>query len=189
MPDCPVPSSRIHGLRVLAATLALCQITVACDTSQVSANPRTGTARDTAEQVMYGGRSVLASDGMRRGDLVGDTVLSFESATRYEVQGLRTHFLTTLGRPLSTLTAATGTYRLDGPTLAAHGKVTIVSDTTRRRLEGAEVLYDVAKDQLSSDSAFVASVGTRRLSGVGFTADPGLFTVRCRQKCTGALGP
>ena len=31
--------------------------------------------------------------------------------------------------------------------------------------------------------------GTRKLSGIGFTTDPGLFTVKCLQRCTGALGP
>ena len=59
--------------------------------------------------------------------------------------------------------------------MEAHGKVTIASDTTRRRLEGVAVRFDIAKNQLSSDSAFVGDVGTRRLSGVGFTADPGLL--------------
>jgi hypothetical protein len=70
----------------------------------------------------------------------------------------------------------------------AHGPVTIVSDTSKRRLEGNTVRYDILQNRLSSDSAFVATVGTRRLTGVGFTADPGLFSVKCLQSCIGSLG-
>jgi hypothetical protein len=67
--------------------------------------------------------------------------------------------------------------------------VTITSDTTRRRIDGAAVHYDVSSDRFSSDSAFVATAGPRKLTGVGFTADPGLFAVKCLQRCTGSLGP
>ena len=170
-----------------AFALAAGYLAAACDTGQVSANPPT--ARDSAEQVLYGGRSVLASNGVRRGEVAGDTVLVFTAATRFELQGLRAQFMTTLGRPLGTMTATTGTYRIPAGEINAHGKVTIVSDTTRRRLEGTAVRYDVGRNQLSSDSAFVATSGARRLSGVGFTSDPGLFTVKCSQRCTGSLGP
>jgi hypothetical protein len=160
----------------------------ACDTQKVSATPHTGTRRDSAEQVLYGARSALASDGVRRGELTGDTVMVFDAATRFEFRGFRVAFSTTLGRPLSLLVAKTGTYRVPGGVLA-HGQVAISSDTLRRRIDGAWVSYDPAKNQLSSDSAFVATSGTKRLSGVGFTADPGLFTVKCTTQCVGSLGP
>ena len=178
---------------VVRATLgfafAVGALASACDTRQRSPLPPTGTARDSAEQVLYGGRSVLASNGIRRGDLSGDTVMVFDAATRFEVQGLHAAFISTLGRPLSTLTSPSGTYRVAHGEFDAHGSVSIASDTTRRQIAGSWVRYDVAKNQLSSDSAFVATSGTRKLSGVGFTADPGLFSVKCLQRCTGSLGP
>src|ERR1041385_7679869 len=96
-------------VRAALGLSAVCWV-VACDTSQVSANPRTASARDSAEQVLYGGRSVLAFNGLRRGDIAGDTVLVFSAATRFELQGLRAQFMTTLGRPLGVMTAPTGTY-------------------------------------------------------------------------------
>jgi hypothetical protein len=164
-------------------------LVAACDTGKVSPNPHRATARDSAEQVLYGGRSVLASNGVRRGDISGDTVLVFSAATRFELIGLRAQFMSTLGRPLSMMASPTGTYRIPAGRIIARGRVTIVSDTSHRRLEGTLVRYDLATNQLSSDSEFVATSGTRRLSGVGFTADPGLFTVKCAQRCTGSLGP
>ena len=161
----------------------------ACNSPQRSAVPNTGTARDSADQVMYGARSVLAFKGLRRGEISGDTVLSFDAATRFEFHGFHAQFTTPLGRPLSSITAPTGTYRIVGAPVVAHGKVTVTSDTTRRRIEGVSVQYDIATNKLASDSPFVATSGNRRLSGVGFTADPGLFNVKCLQRCTGSLGP
>lgn len=176
---------------VVRATLGLAVAALAaCDAPKVSANPRVTTARDSAEQVLYGAHSVLATNGLRRGALSGDTVMTFDAATRFEFQGLRAQFTTTLGRPLSQLTAPSGTYHI-GPTMVveAHGRVAIVSDTLRRRIDVTTARYDLANNQLASDSAFIATAGTRRLSGIGFTADPGLFTVKCLKNCVGSLGP
>jgi hypothetical protein len=175
--------------RVLLGFAAVVMFTWACNSPQRSAVPNTGTARDSADQVMYGARSVLTFEGLRRGEISGDTVLSFDAATRFEFHGFRAQFTTTLGRPLSSLTAPTGTFRIAGAPVMAHGKVAIASDTTRRRIDGVAVRYDIAANRLSSDSPFVATSGTRKLSGVGFTADPGLFNVKCLQRCTGSLGP
>lgn len=161
----------------------------ACDTSDMAASPRGATAPDSAEQILYGGRTVLAYNGLRRGDVVGDTVVSYDALTRFEFHGMRAQFTTALGRPLSTLAAPSGTYRIASGSIEARGRVTITSDTTRRRLDGTAVRFDVATNQLASDSPFVATAGTRRLTGVGFTADPGLFTVKCVKSCTGSLGP
>jgi len=175
---------------VVRAALGLVAAAVAagCNTPQVSANTRTGTPDDSSEQVMFGARTVLAASGVRRGEVLGDTVSTFDAATRFEFHGVHAVFTTTLGRPLGTLTAPAGTYRTGTSVFDSHGKVTIVSDTSRRRLEGTRIKYDVTQDRLSSDSAFVATSGTRKLSGVGFTADPGLFSVKCLQKCSGSLG-
>jgi hypothetical protein len=170
----------------IVATIVLAA--VECKRSQRSAAPSTGTARDSADQVMYGARSVLAFNGLRRGDVGGDTVMAFDAATRFEFRGVRAQFTSTLGRPLSMLTATTGTYRIGGGVLETYGRSAIVSDTAGRRIDGAAVRYDVAANRLASDSEFVATAGARTLKGVGFSADPGLFNVKCLQRCTGSLG-
>lgn len=181
--------TRVFIIVRAAVGLAAVALVAACETRQVSANTPTGSAGDSAEQVMYGARSTLASNGIRRGELSGDTVSTFDAATRFEFHGMHAAFTDSLGRPLATLSAPRGTYQIDSARFEATGKVTIVSDTSRRRIEAPAVRYDVMRNRLSSDSAFVATAGTRRLSGVGFTADPGLFSVKCVQKCSGSLGP
>jgi LPS export ABC transporter protein LptC len=159
-----------------------------CKAPQASANTRTQTAEDSVEQVMFGGRSVLVSNGSRRAEVTGDTVSTYDAATRFEFHGVYVLFTSPMDRPLSTLRAKTGTYRIGHYLFDAHGPVTIVSDTSKRRIEGNTVRYDIIQNRLSSDSAFVATTGTRRLTGVGFTADPGLFSVKCLQSCIGSLG-
>ena len=178
-------------LIIVSAAIGLAALAgaTACNSPQVSANTPTGTASDSAEQVMFGARTVLASNGVRRGELSGVRVSTFDAATRFEFQGFHALFVDTLGRPRGTLFAPKGTYRIATAGFETEGRGIVESDTTRRRLEGTAIRYDAMQNRLSSDSAFVATAGTRRLSGVGFTADPGLFSVKCLQKCTGSLGP
>ena len=173
----------LASVAVIAVALA-----ARCDARRASANTRTPTAEDSVEQVMFGARTVLVSNGTRRGEVSGDTVSTYDAATRFEFHGVHALFTNPMERPLSTLTARTGTYRVGHALFDAHGPVTIVSDTSKRRIDGNSVRYDIAQNRLSSDSAFVATAGTRRLTGVGFTGDPGLFNVKCLQSCIGSLG-
>lgn len=174
---------------VLAMLIGAATIAGACGDSRGSGDTGTRTPGDSAEQVMFGARTVLTSAGVRRGELTADTAITFDAATRFELHSVRATFATGLLRPLGTLTTAAATYRVAPATLDARGPVVIASDTMRRRLEGAWVRYDSERNQLSSDSAFVATGSGRRLSGVGFVSDPGLFNVRCTSRCTGSLGP
>jgi hypothetical protein len=171
----------------IALVLGTASVAAGCDRRATAADVATGTVLDSAEQVMYGARSALTDAGILRGDLVADTVLSLESATRFELRGVRARFVSTLGRPLGTLTAREGTFWPIRALLEARGTVAIASDTNRRRIEGAWVRYDAASNRLTSDSAFVAIGPGRRLTGVGFTADPGLVSVKCVTDCTGSL--
>jgi hypothetical protein len=173
--------------RGIATWLAIGSISVfaGCNTPSTPESAAAG-ARDSAEQVVYGVRSALTHAGLRRGELTADTMLVLDAATRFDLRGVRAVFTSTSGRPLGTLTAAEATFWVNAFTLEARGKVTIVSDTSGRRLEGSWVRYDAAKNELASDSAFVAT-GRGRLTGVGFTADPGLFTVKCVAQCNGSL--
>jgi hypothetical protein len=97
-------------LLIVRAAIGLAAVAsaAACDMPQVSANTPTGTASDSAEQVLYGARSVLASNGVRRGELSGDTVSTFDAATRFEFQGFHAMLVDTLGRPRATLSAPKG---------------------------------------------------------------------------------
>lgn len=182
-------SARYAARRRAACILALAGpcLALACDSASRSASARSLTRADSAEQVMYGVRTALTAGGLRRGELTADTALSYSAATRYELHGVRGTFATSLGRPLSSLSARQATIRVGDSTSVIRGTVVIASDTSGRRLETPLVTYHAGRNELSSDSTFVATAGTRRLTGTGFVSDPGLFTLRCLRECTGTL--
>ena len=167
--------------------VAILALTLACDGQRISAEyPRSPT--DSAEQLMYHGRTIITANGVRRGEVFGDTVGTYEAVTRFRFHPLQLRFSTALGRPLAVLSAPQGEYSLATGTVVTTGSVTIVSDTAGRRVVTQAVRYDAARNLIESDSTFTATAGTRTMSGVGFTADPGLFAIKCLKQCVGSLG-
>ena len=117
---------------------------------------------------MYNARTLIASNGMRRGEALG----SIDPR-------LRRRHTVRLSRP-----ARAFHHHVRPPAVDAHGSLWRVldwtwrarysqrprvhrhpSDTSRRRIEVAAgaVRYDATTDQLSSDTAFVATSGSRSL--------------------------
>ena len=173
--------------RVLFCAVATLALTLACDGQRISAEYQRSPT-DSAEQVMYNGRTILTWNGIRRGEVFGDTIGTYDAVTRFRFHPLQVRFSTALGRPLGVLTAPQGEYSLASGALVTTGSVTIVSDTAARRVVTKAVRFDADKNLIESDSAFTATAGTRTLSGVGFTADPGLFAIKCLKQCVGSLG-
>jgi len=173
--------------QLTAAGTALA-ILAGCEGQRISADRQTKTAADSAEQVLYNGSAVLTANGVRRGDMRGDTVATFESMSRFRFRRIEVRFTTATARPLAVLTAPFGEYWLATGTLVTADTVTVVSDTSGRRLVAEALRYDVVRNQLVSHSSFTATSGTRSLTGVGFTSDPGLFNIKCAARCVGSLG-
>lgn len=163
--------------------------TVACDGKPVQVPVRTPTLVDSADQVMFNGKTTITANGVRRGEISGDTVATFDQLTRFTFIKMQVQFVTPLGRPLARLNAPVGRYSLiTGAITTRRGDpVLIESDTARRNLATKWVVYDAANNQLTSDSSFLATAGTRKMTGIGFTADPGLFSIKCKLRCVGSL--
>lgn len=128
---------------------------------------------DTADQVMFGVSVTLTDAGIRRADLRADTAHMYDDNTRAELRDVETTFFTETGLKNGTLTSREGTYNVRLGTMEARGDVVVVSDSGRR-LTTEQLRYDPARNEISSDSAFVLTEPTRRLEGIGFRADPNL---------------
>jgi hypothetical protein len=178
----------VNRLEFRSILFGLAVMSAACNNQAPSATPRNQTVAESAEQVMRYGRMILVANGARRGEALGNSIYTLDGATRFHFITLRVQFSTPLGRPLTLLEAPQGNYSLARPTLETFGRVRMKSDTSGRQLTGTNVRYDPVANQLASDSAFTATAGTRTLTGVGFTADPGLFSIKCLQRCSGSLG-
>jgi hypothetical protein len=163
--------------------------TVACDGKPVQVATRTPTLVDSADQVLFNGKTTITANGVRRGEISGDTIATFDQLTRFTIIKMKVQFVTPLGRPLAEMSTAVGRYSLrSGAITTQRGtSVLIQSDTAGRRMFAKDVTYDAAKNQISSNSDFVLTTGNRKTTGTGFTADPGLLAIKCKSDCKGPL--
>lgn len=163
--------------------------TVACDGKPVQATTRTPTLVDSADQVLFNGKTTITANGVRRGEISGDTIATFDQLTRFTIIKMKVQFVTALGRPLAEMSTAVGRYSLrTGAITTQRGtSVLIQSDTAGRRMFAKDVVYDAARNQISSNSEFVLTTGNRKTTGTGFTADPGLLAIKCKSDCKGPL--
>lgn len=139
--------------------------------------PVTATAADSADQTIFGVRTLLTDEGLMRAELLADTAYAYEDGTRFELRDVTTTFFTKVGARDAVLTSREGTYRSRVNNMEARGDVVVISEQGRR-LETPVLRYDQLRNEISSDSAFVLTEPNRRLEGVGFVSDPNMANVR-----------
>lgn len=177
-------------MSVRLSVLALLALvgTVACnDTPQLPVQATSALA-DSADQVMFGVRFRLASEGLNQARLLADTGFFFEDNTRAEFRDVELTFYNERGAENATLTSREGTYNTRQSLMEARGNVLVVGEDGRR-LTTEQLRYDQRADEISSDSAFVLTEPNgRRLEGVGFVSDPKMTRMRCLRACSGIGG-
>jgi LPS export ABC transporter protein LptC len=131
---------------------------------------------DSAEQVMFGIRSLLTDRGVQRGELFADTAYVFDDQRRFELRKVRATFNSSTGTKDGVLSADRGTYSITQQKLEGYGNVVIVT-TEGKRLTSPHMKYMQTTNEVSSDSAFTLVEPGRSLSGIGFRADPQLTRV------------
>lgn len=142
---------------------------------------------DSADQVMFGARFNLTSQGVARARLNSDTAYFFEDNTRAELFKVRTIFFTTAGVQDAVLTSRRGTYNTRLAQMVARDNVVVVSEDGRR-LATSELIYNQGTNEISSDSAFVMTEPNRRLEGIGFRSDPNMNNIRILKGARGTAG-
>jgi LPS export ABC transporter protein LptC len=174
--------------RRILVTLSLAALAAGCGSEKTAPGVGVGPlAADSADQIMYGTTFTLTDNGIARADLTADTALFFDDNTRVELTPVRTVFYTSLGVKNAVLTARHGTYFTQSGTMTARGSVDVVSEDGRR-LQSPELKYDQARNEISSDSAFVLTEPDRRLEGVGFRSDPNMQNMRVLKVLSGTGG-
>lgn len=147
--------------------------------------PASGSAMaDSADQVMFGAKFSLTSQGVARARLNTDTAYFFDDNTRIELDKVRTTFFTTSGIQDAVLTSQRGTYHQRLGNMVARENVVVVTEDGRR-LTTSELLYSTGRNEISSDSAFVLTEPNRRLEGIGFRSDPNMNNLRIQKGASG----
>ncbi|MBI2796336.1 MAG: LPS export ABC transporter periplasmic protein LptC [Gemmatimonadetes bacterium] len=167
----------------LAALLA-----AACQKGDAVAVSARDSAVDSADQVMFGARSLITKDGVIKAELFADTALFLDDNTRIVMRGVRTFFHSVTGERNTELTSRFGTFNTRQANMEATGDV-VVHAKDGRVLTTEQLRYDQARNLISGDSAFVLTQpGGRKLEGVGFLSDPNMTSVQVLKGARGAAG-
>ena len=135
------------------------------------------TMADSAEQVMLSVRMILTDHGVQRGEMFADTAFVFDDNTRFELRKVSATFNTTVGAKDGVMSADRGRYSTRQQVLEGFGNVVIVTNEGKR-LTSPHIRYEQVINEVSSDTNFVLVEPGRKLSGVGFKADPQLTRVQ-----------
>jgi LPS export ABC transporter protein LptC len=169
---------------LLAAALAAS----ACGDDRVQPTAVRDALADSADQVMFGVRTLVTNGGVLRAELFADTAYVFDENTRYELRGVRTHFFAATGARSAVLTSREGTYDTRRARMEARGDV-VVTGEDGRRLVTEQLQFQQQRNEIASDSAFVLTEPNgRRLEGIGFTSDPDMRNVRVLRAARGKAG-
>lgn len=139
---------------------------------------------DSADQVMYGAWFNLTDKGLLRAQMQGDTLYFFDDNTRIESENPHITFFTATGAKDAVLTARHGTSNTRTNNMIARHNVVVVSEDGRR-LTTEELIYNQARNEISSDSAFVLTEPDRRLEGIGFRSDPNMKNIQILRGASG----
>ncbi len=168
-------------LFLAAATVAACK-----DQRTPTLPTRTPTIPDSAEQVMFGMRTYLLTNGVIRAELFADTAFTYDASNRVELRGVKLYAFTATGDSSAVMTGRAGTYDVRQGRVEGRGDVKVVTKDGRQ-LTSPRLLFDRVVNQISSDTVFEARLPPDRvIGGVGFRSDPGLKNVQVLSAARGA---
>ncbi len=148
---------------------ALAALLLGCDTGIKPT--ATVAAADSADQVLFNMSHYVTNAGIQRAHVLADTAYFYSPAQTAELRNVHITFYDTRGAETSTLTSREGTYRWRGGDMEARGHVVVVR-TDGATLRTEVIRYIPARNQVTSDQAFVFDEATRHIEGDGFTSDP-----------------
>jgi len=182
----PALPARPRPARAGVALLLAAAVAAACKDQKTPTLPGpTATIPDSAEQVMYGMRTYLLTNGVTRAELFADTAYTYDATNRVELRGVTLHAFTATGDSNAVMTGRTGTYDVRQGRVEGRGDVKVVSKDGRQ-LTSPRLVFDRVVNQISSDTVFEFTQPGRKLSGVGFRSDPGLKNVQVLSNARGA---
>jgi LPS export ABC transporter protein LptC len=123
--------------------------------------------------VTFGVTHVMTKNGVRSAILEADTAVQTDNGRKWDMRGVNIQFFTETGAESGTLTSRTGEYTPNDGSFVARDSVVLVtlSAEGRRQLETEELYYDVASEQIWSDSSFVLRDAGGTSRGSSFRSD------------------
>ncbi len=148
---------------------------------------------DSADQVLWGQRTLITDKGLLRAEIHADTAYFFDENTRSDMRVVDGVFFDSQGAREAVLTARTGIYNQRVNSLEAYGdsaRPVIITAIDGRRLETSFVRYNNTANLVSSESTFtMTEPGGRVVHGIGFVTDPDLNNVKVLKLISAKAGP
>ncbi|MES3033092.1 MAG: LPS export ABC transporter periplasmic protein LptC [Gemmatimonadota bacterium] len=170
--------------RVLVLAVLTASALAACRQENKATVSSVATIADSADQVMFGLKTILTDRGVARAELQADTAYWFDENTRAELRVINTTFFAKDGTRDGVLTARRGSFNTRANVMEARQNVVIVG-ADGRKLTSPMVRFEQFRNMIVSDSPFVLLEGERRLEGVGFESDPQMLSVKVRKLSRG----
>ena len=171
----------------LMLSLLGASLLAACTKESTATVGKVATTADSADQVMWGLKTILTDRGVARAELAADTAYWFDENTRAELRGVNTTFFGKDGTRDGVLTSRRGTFNSRANVMEARQNVVIIG-ADGRKLTSPMVRFEQFRNLIVSDSPFVMLEGERRLEGVGFESDPQMLSVKVRKLSRGTGG-
>ncbi|MGZ8376832.1 MAG: LPS export ABC transporter periplasmic protein LptC [Gemmatirosa sp.] len=171
---------RLVGIAILAAALV-----AACQDTKPPTLPARGVIPDSADQVMFGLRHFVWSGGLRRAQLLSDTAFFYDQMNRIELRNVRAIFYTANGDSNGVMTAQRGSFDVRNQRLEGRGDVKI-STVDGRRLASPQLVWERLSNQVTSDTSFTFTDGTKTISGIGLRTDPQLRNLQVLRAASGS---
>lgn len=152
--------------------------------SVVKTSAKKNALPDSADQVIFGGSVILTNQGVSNGRLLSDTMFVYDDGSRLDLRRVNVTFFTGQGVKDGVLTSKTGAYNTRLQRLEARGDVVVIRNDGKR-LMTPQLVYDQARNQIFSDSAFTFVEPSRQIMGIGFESDPHFNTFKCLRACKG----
>lgn len=127
---------------------------------------------DSADQVLIGMSHVVTMNGVVRARVRADTAYFFGVKQEAELRRVHVTFFGPQGDSTSTLTAREGTYHWRTNDMEGRGNVVVIRRSDGGRLTTEVLRYSQARNQVTSDRAFVFNAPDQHIEGEGFTSDP-----------------
>jgi LPS export ABC transporter protein LptC len=162
-----------------------CVAAISCRKSTPPPTAGTVNLADSADQILFDVRSPITQSGVKRGEMLADTIYVFRDQTLFVMRRVRASFNTETGAPNGTLRGDNGTYDFRTQVLEGFGNV-VVTSTKGERLSSNHLKYNQALNEISSDSAYTLVRNNETQRGIGFRSDPNLAVFRCLRSCGGS---
>lgn len=131
-----------------------------------------------ADQVVYGARQNMTTEGVRDAILDADSLFMWADSSHVRIEGLRLTVFSENGTREATITAERGRLSEANSELIAMGDVVLTIADGNRQVRSEEIRFAPDTDRIWTDSAVVMTDGECTVSGTRMQADMSFEDVR-----------